>query len=196
MPVIKRYPNRKLYNTETKQYITLNEIATLIREGQDIQVLDHESGQDLTTLILSQIILEQEKRHSGFLPRNVLSELVRAGGSRVSKIQRALASTLDWWGEFDHELRRRFERLVERGEMSAEEASALVRKLSPAEGEETAKTLTENIEDRLAAVLEARGIPSRAELQTLAEQLDALTRQIEALKRAPEASAGDDSVQV
>jgi polyhydroxyalkanoate synthesis repressor PhaR len=57
MPLIKRYPNRKLYDTEAKSYITLEGVAALIRNGEDVQVIDHESGEDLTTLTLTQIIL-------------------------------------------------------------------------------------------------------------------------------------------
>ena len=53
MPLIKRYPNRKLYDTEAKQYVTLEQIAELIRSGKDVQVIDHESGEDLTALTLS-----------------------------------------------------------------------------------------------------------------------------------------------
>ena len=68
MTMIKRYPNRKLYDTEAKQYITLSGIAELIRQGGDIQVSDYATGEDLTALTLSQIIFEQEKKQSGFLP--------------------------------------------------------------------------------------------------------------------------------
>ncbi|MCK5314811.1 MAG: polyhydroxyalkanoate synthesis regulator DNA-binding domain-containing protein, partial [Anaerolineales bacterium] len=70
---IKRYPNRKLYDTEAKQYITLDEIADLIRQGQEIRVTDNVTGEDLTAVTLSQIIFEQEKKQSGFLPRSVLT---------------------------------------------------------------------------------------------------------------------------
>ena len=62
MVTIKRYPNRKLYNTEAKQYITLEGVADLIRQGAEIQVVDHASGEDLTALTLTQITLEQEKK--------------------------------------------------------------------------------------------------------------------------------------
>ena len=69
MPItIKRYPNRKLYNTDTKRYITLDGIAELIRDGESVQVVDHTTNEDLTSLTLSQIIFEQEKKKSGFLP--------------------------------------------------------------------------------------------------------------------------------
>ena len=80
MRLIKRYPNRKLYDTEDKMYVTLNGIAELIRDGHDVQVVDHTSGEDLTAVTLTQIIFEQEKRQSGFLPRSVLTGLVQAGG--------------------------------------------------------------------------------------------------------------------
>lgn len=94
MPLIKRYPNRKLYNTETKQYITLEGVASLIREGEEVQVLDHATGEDLTTLTLTQIIFEQEKKQSGFLPQNVLTGLVQAGGDTLGALRRTLASPL------------------------------------------------------------------------------------------------------
>ena len=71
MVIIKRYPNRKLYNTETKKYITLDGIADLIREGEEVQVLDHATGEDLTALSLSQILFEREKKSAGFLPHSV-----------------------------------------------------------------------------------------------------------------------------
>jgi len=95
MPVIKRYPNRKLYDTQAKQYITLDRIAELIREGSDIQVIDHASGEDITALTLSQVILEQEKRQSGFLPHSLLSNLIRAGGKQLDAIQRSRLSHRD-----------------------------------------------------------------------------------------------------
>ncbi len=62
MRVIKRYPNRKLYDTEGKQYISLERIAGLIRGGEDIHVVDHATHEDLTTVTLTQVIFEQEKR--------------------------------------------------------------------------------------------------------------------------------------
>jgi polyhydroxyalkanoate synthesis repressor PhaR len=95
MPVIKRYPNRKLYDTQAKQYITLDRIAELIREGSDIQVIDHASGEDITALTLSQVILEQEKRQSGFLPHALLSNLIQAGGAQFDTIQRSFISRRD-----------------------------------------------------------------------------------------------------
>lgn len=181
MPVIKRYPNRKLYDTEAKRYITLNEIADKIRTGEKIQVVDYETGDDLTTLILSQVILEQEKQHSGFLPRNILSELVRAGGNRVGKIQRTLAVALDWWGEFDVELRRRFDDLVARGDLTAREADTLLQKLRHSDVSRAERNVLQATEEQLSRLLESHGIPTRDEIHALMAQLDRLNSQIEAI---------------
>src|SRR3972149_6456510 len=101
MPTIKRYPNRKLYDTETKQYITLKGIADLIRQGQDVRVVDYTSGEDLTALTLAQIMFDQEKKAGGFVPHPVLSGLIQAGGKTLSALQHSLASPLGWWGQGD-----------------------------------------------------------------------------------------------
>jgi len=60
--LIKKYANRKLYDTRTSRYITLEGISKLVREGHDIEVVDRETGRDLTPLILSQIVMGEEKR--------------------------------------------------------------------------------------------------------------------------------------
>ena len=91
MPVIKRYPNRKLYDTSAKQYVSLEGVADMIRRGEPVQVLDHTTGDDLTTLILTQIIAEQEKRGTGFLPLDVLTGLVEAGGNTLAALRQRLA---------------------------------------------------------------------------------------------------------
>lgn len=79
MLLIKRYPNRKLYNTAAKQYITLLQVAELIYHGHEIRVVDHASGEDLTAVTLAQVVLELEKRSGGFLSPPALIALLQAG---------------------------------------------------------------------------------------------------------------------
>jgi polyhydroxyalkanoate synthesis repressor PhaR len=88
MILIKRYPNRKLYNTETKEYISLEGIACLVHDGIDIQVVDYSSGDDLTALILTQIVLRHEKNRRGLLSNTLLTNLIRTGEDRLSSFQR------------------------------------------------------------------------------------------------------------
>ncbi|SMP22616.1 polyhydroxyalkanoate synthesis repressor PhaR [Shimia sagamensis] len=76
--LIKRYASRRLYNTETSDYVTLEDIAGFIRSGREVQIIDLKSGDDLTRQYLLQIIAEHESRGENVLPVNVLNDLVRA----------------------------------------------------------------------------------------------------------------------
>ncbi|CUJ89913.1 polyhydroxyalkanoate synthesis repressor PhaR [Ruegeria denitrificans] len=76
--LIKRYASRRLYNTETSDYVTLEDIATFIRDGREVQIIDLKSGDDLTRQYLLQIIAEHESRGENVLPVNVLNDLVRS----------------------------------------------------------------------------------------------------------------------
>ncbi|MGC3939344.1 polyhydroxyalkanoate synthesis repressor PhaR [Roseobacter sp. EG26] len=76
--LIKRYASRRLYNTETSDYVTLEDIASLIREGREVQIVDLKSGDDLTRQYLLQIIAEHESRGENVLPVDVLNDLVRS----------------------------------------------------------------------------------------------------------------------
>ena len=76
--LIKRYASRRLYNTETSDYVTLEDIAGFIRGGREVQIVDLKSGDDLTRQYLLQIIAEHESRGENVLPLNVLNDLVRS----------------------------------------------------------------------------------------------------------------------
>lgn len=76
--LIKRYASRRLYNTETSDYVTLEDIAAFIREGREVQIVDLKSGDDLTRQYLLQIIAEHESRGESVLPIEVLTDLVRS----------------------------------------------------------------------------------------------------------------------
>ena len=179
MPVIKRYPNRKLYDTEAKRYITLDGIAELIREGEEVQVVDHTSDEDLTAVTLTQIIFEQEKRNSGFLPKSVLTGLVRAGGDTLNVLRRNLNSPLELLKHVDEEIEKRLQTLVERGEMAKEEALGLSEKLMAA-GQEKSKEMMAG-QQRLERLLSMRGVPSREEVEVLTSQIETLSAKIDSL---------------
>ena len=76
--LIKRYASRRLYNTETSDYVTLEDIAGFIRAGREVQIVDLKSGDDLTRQYLLQIIAEHESKGESVLPINVLTDLVRS----------------------------------------------------------------------------------------------------------------------
>jgi len=74
--VIKKYANRRLYNTETSSYVTLEHLAEMIQEGRDFKVVDAKSGEDITRGVLTQIILEQETKGQTLLPQTFLRQLI------------------------------------------------------------------------------------------------------------------------
>lgn len=76
--LINRYASRRLYNTQTSEYVTLDEISELIKQGHDVEIRDRKSGEDLTRQFLLQIITEQESKGENVLPVNVLTGLVRS----------------------------------------------------------------------------------------------------------------------
>ncbi|MEM7597521.1 MAG: polyhydroxyalkanoate synthesis repressor PhaR [Pseudomonadota bacterium] len=94
--LIKRYASRRLYNTETSDYVTLEDIAEFIRTGRDVQIIDLKSGDDLTRQYLLQIIAEHESRGENMLPVNVLNDLVRSYTSQAqSMVPDFLATTFE-----------------------------------------------------------------------------------------------------
>ncbi|MBU3030547.1 polyhydroxyalkanoate synthesis repressor PhaR [Paracoccus marinaquae] len=84
--LIKRYASRRLYNTETSDYVTLEDIAAFIREGREVKIVDLKSGDDLTRQYLLQIIAEHEGRGENVLPLDVLTDLVRSYTSNAQSV--------------------------------------------------------------------------------------------------------------
>ena len=186
MPLIKRYPNRKLYDTEAKQYITLDQIASLIRQGKEVHVVDHATGEDLTALTLTQVILEQEKKRGGFLPHTVLTGLIQAGGERLSTLRSALASPLELARHVDEEIERRVQSLISRGELAAEEGLRLRDKLQ--DQGYRASVFSVPSEEDLERMLDKRGTPSREDLEQIFEQLETLAAKLDKVNPTQESS--------
>ena len=84
--LIKRYASRRLYNTETSDYVTLEDIAGFIRAGREVQIVDLKSGDDLTRQYLLQIVAEHESKGENVLPINVLTDLVRSYTTNIQSV--------------------------------------------------------------------------------------------------------------
>ena len=94
--LIKRYASRRLYNTETSDYVTLEDIAGFIRAGREVQIIDLKSGDDLTRQYLLQIVAEHESKGDTVLPTNVLTDLVRSYTTNIkSVVPQFLAASFD-----------------------------------------------------------------------------------------------------
>ncbi len=122
MPIIKRYSNRKLYDVDARRYVTLDEIGAAVQRGDDVTVIDHTTGGDLTTLTLLQILFEAEKRRSGSLPGNLLAHLLRTGENNLTLLRSAYAYLTNPRTAQDEAIRCRVQTLVDRGALTAMES--------------------------------------------------------------------------
>lgn len=183
MQTIKKYANRKLYHTNRKRYITLDGIARLVQAGEPVQIIDNETGEDITGGILAQVVLQTRGRNGGPLPPTVLTGLIQLGGDTLANLRRGLFTSLGGQDIVDAEIKRRLEKLVAEGTMSSEEANRLRYLLLRAD-------LTEEPETNLA-VREAE-VPSRNDIVRLHAQVDALTKIVEQLMQKHERAVHED----
>ena len=89
--LVKRYGNRKLYDTSESRYVTLDEIGRWVKSGEDVKILENDTGEDLTAVTFAQIILEEERRKSGLLSLPVLRDIIQRGEAALQGI----AATVD-----------------------------------------------------------------------------------------------------
>jgi polyhydroxyalkanoate synthesis repressor PhaR len=170
--LIKRYANRKLYNTETSRYITLKGIAELIEAGEAVRVIDNESGEDITSVTLSQILVDTE-RSSRRVPGTVLTDLIqRSGDALYSALKRGVGPA----SEGLDELQRNVRKLLSREGAMRREWIAF-----------TAPDLDRVVQRALERVLRALELPTRGDLEALEQRLDRLSELLGAppLPRTP-----------
>jgi len=118
--LVKRYSNRKLYDTTESRYVTLDEIARWVRAGEDVKITENENGEDLTAVTFAQIILEGERKKSGLLSLGLMRELIQHGeaalqniAATVDKGMEAIRSAPERAGRRVQELARVADRLAE-----------------------------------------------------------------------------------
>jgi polyhydroxyalkanoate synthesis repressor PhaR len=160
--VIKRYSNRKLYDTQESRYVTLEEIEEMIRGGKEISVVDASTGEDLTSVTLAQIILENERNRRAALPSAFLHQLIKHGEAWQDFVQRSMRSSLEGLVSSQREMDRVFRDWAARAGWGATTPAA------PKAGETRRE---EPDGDRL-----------REEVSTLRERLRALEERLEKRK--------------
>lgn len=122
--VIKRYGNRKLYDTRRSHYVTLEEISRMIRSGDEIRVVDNNTQEDLTSVTLAQIMLEEEKSQKNAYPLSLLKNLIQQSGESLTEwVQRGRESISSMRTEGLEQITR----ILEKGQETTGEGTLLVR---------------------------------------------------------------------
>ena len=119
--VIKRYTNRKLYDTDQSRYVTLDDIAKLIRENEEVRVIDNETQDDLTAITFAQIILEEEKRKTNLVSVPFLRKLIHSGEAAVQDLSDSAKRAFDQLGDLTGRAGGRVREVVEEGGKAIDE---------------------------------------------------------------------------
>jgi polyhydroxyalkanoate synthesis repressor PhaR len=182
--IIKKYSNRKLYDTKEKKYVNLYEVSRLIREGVDLKVIDNKTKEDITSLVLAQIIVEQEKTKKIMLP-SILSPLkiLKTGSENMFRLGRkmflgglGLASlTKERANEIAQEL-------IKKGELNQSESKEFVIDIMNKAEKEKDK-LIEKIKPEIDKRLEKMNFASKKCVDNLEKKIDELGNKIDQLSK-------------
>src|SRR5438105_12457549 len=172
--VIKRYTNRKLYDTVESRYVTLDEIAHMIKGGAEVKIIDNRTKEDLTSVTLAQIIFEEEKKRSQ-MPLGVLREIIRHGGEAVAGFYAEKAGTLV--GKVA-ELKSKTESIRDDLSEKVRGVTGMFRK-----PEEAVDELRGKVDSAVKQALDVLGPAAKAEIERLQKRIQELEQKIEQLTK-------------
>ncbi len=183
--IIKRYPNRKLYDSRSKRFVKLGDIAYRVRQGEEIQVVDNVSGEDITVSILEQIIFQQESRNWRAIPEyaRALHDSIRIGGGvMTSFLRKTILSGLGAFLVTKESVEKLVDELTRRGELSREEAPGFLKDMLN-RAEQNSRKIEEEIRKRVDKTVHSL-FPHLHRLDEINARLETLAAEVEALKKA------------
>ena len=125
--IVKKYQNRKLYDTQDSCYVTLDGIAKMIRKGEEVVVIDNNSKDDVTALILTQVLYEQEKTNQSVLPVSILKNIIKSGSNNIFEfMQKYVLGAFDAHMKAQKDLHIHVERLIKAGDLTPQEGESLL----------------------------------------------------------------------
>ena len=174
--VIKRYTNRKLYDTVESRYVTLDEIAEMIKGGAEVKIIDNRSKDDLTSVTLAQIIFEEEKKTSR-MSLKTLRDLIRQGGEYAQQLVEGTQAELRGRVEAVRQAaEQRVQTLLTRGQATSDRAKELVQA-----SQEAVAALQKKVDERVRAAVE--GMSNLSNLAEVRRALDEISHRIDELER-------------
>ena len=181
--LIKKYPNRKFYDTVGKRYVSLSGISSLVRDGEEVQVVDNQTGDDITTLVLSQVLRDQHRRGS-LLPRSLLAALVTRGAGSLKQLRSPLQASLQALHALEEDAHERIDTLASRGEITLTEAQEWREELA-ARSRERQEAAEERILREIEGSLDRLDLPRQQDLGRLNRQLAEIEAKVDSLLSAP-----------
>ncbi|MBC2736923.1 MAG: hypothetical protein HF981_21360 [Desulfobacteraceae bacterium] len=183
MHTIKKYTNRKMYDTHDKRYVTMAQLSELIKQGEEVMVIDNRTGEDITTSIISQLIGRDTKEKDKTVSSQLLMQLLRKGGGTLTDYAKKYMSL--WQGAFnmaEEEVTQLVNRLVKNKELSISEAGKLKKEIM---GYTTSlkSWISDRIDKRVGEGLQSMNLATNDHLKSLSVKVDALTKKVRQLEK-------------
>jgi polyhydroxyalkanoate synthesis repressor PhaR len=178
--IIKRYTNRKLYDTVESRYVTLDEIAEMVKAGTEVRIVDNRSKEDLTSVTLAQIIFEEEKKTSKMSLRT-LKDLIRHGGERAVQLVGDTQAELRGRVEAVRQAaEQRVQTLIKTGQQTSDRAKEMV-----AASQEAVSQFQRRVDERVRTALDGMSSLSdlRRDISQLAERISELEKRLDKMKQ-------------
>jgi len=176
---IKRYANRKLYDTTTSCYVSLEKIHELIKQGVDVEIVDSRTGEDITSVTLAQVMVEVEKSHKSLLPLEALKNLLSGGEGLMEFMGQVRKAGIGAASIMSEEAGKTYRRIIERGELSEEEAKDYLEELGDTTSKQV-RDLEKGVDKRVKDFVDSMRVPSQAEIHRLHDKLDGLIAKVDA----------------
>jgi polyhydroxyalkanoate synthesis repressor PhaR len=178
--IIKRYTNRKLYDTVESRYVTLDEIAEMVKAGIEVRIVDNRTKEDLTSVTLAQIIFEEEKKTSKMSLRT-LKDLIRHGGERAAQIVEDTQAELRGRVEAVRQAaEQRVQTLIKTGQQTSDRAKEMV-----AASQEAVSQFQRKVDERVRTALDGMSSLSdlRRDISELSERIADLEKKLQEIEK-------------
>ena len=182
MHQIKKYANRKLYDTTDKRYISLAEIGELVKRGDEVSIVDNTTGEDLTSAILAQLLARDRRETVEEVPSGLLAQLIRKGGGTLGGYARKYAAF--WHNTMtlaEDEVEKLIGLLVKDKEITEKEGKTLKKEIL-GYADNVKGWIGEKVDQRVGELLELMNLPTREQVNRLAEEVAALRRKIDQMQ--------------
>jgi len=184
MHKIKKYANRKLYDMTDKKYVSLDRLAELIKDGEEISITDNTTGEDITSSIVSQLIARNKKVSQGEVTTSILIQLLRKGGGTLVDYAKKYSSL--WQSAMtmaEDEVDKLVNLLVKDKELSESEGSKLKREIV-GYADNLKGWITDNIDQRIKEASGMMNLASKKQILSLTEKIEKLTKKVEKLEKS------------
>jgi polyhydroxyalkanoate synthesis repressor PhaR len=184
MHKIKKYANRKMYDTHDKRYVTMAQLSELIKQGEEVMVIDNRTGEDITAAIISQLIGRDNKEKDKTVSSQLLMQLLRKGGDTLTDYAKKYMSL--WQGAFnmaEDEVTPLVNRLVKNKELSISEAVKLKKEIMGYTSS-LKSWISDSIDKRVGEVLQSMNLATNHHLNELSVKVDALSKKVRQLEKA------------